>query len=461
MEIPGEFDSRPDTPEGSDPATRTMLRPAQGLAPETVVNGKYRILEFVGKGGMGVVYKAEDIKLKRPGGLKFLPQGLAANPESKQRFMIEARAAAALAHANVCSVYEIHEEGDTPFIAMEFVEGQSLRDRIRGHALELREALDIAIQVTEAIEAAHQKGITHRDIKSSNIMVMAAARGHACQTKVMDFGLAKVAGETLDTREGTTLGTVAYMSPEQAKGQEVDQRTDLWSLGVVFYEMLSGRLPFTGDRDASILFSVVHEQPKLLRDVATSVPRDFEQIVNRALQKDLAARYQSAARMLEDLRNYRDRLKTEDLGALIPRSLWHLLRNPKIAVAVGAGVIAIAAFSVWFSARQSRTRWAREHAMPEIERLSSSFDVGFSNLTEAYKLAQAAEKFIPGDPKLAELFAKCSVRINITTEPADAAVYYREVSVPDAKWRYAGISPLTKIRMPAAVFACRIEKQGY
>jgi non-specific serine/threonine protein kinase len=183
---------------------------------------------------MGIVYKAEDTKLKRPVALKFLPQTLAANPESRQRFMLEARAAAALTHANICTVHEIHDEGDSPFIAMEFVEGQSLRERIRGHPLEAREALDIAIQVTEAVEAAHQKGITHRDIKSSNIMVTPPASGRSGQAKIMDFGLAKVAGETLYTREGTTLGTVAYMSPEQARGQEVDQRTDLWSLGVVF-----------------------------------------------------------------------------------------------------------------------------------------------------------------------------------------------------------------------------------
>jgi len=215
-----------------------------------------------------------------------------------------------------------------------------------------------------------------------------------------------VAGETLYTREGTTLGTVAYMSPEQAKGQEVDQRTDLWSLGVVFYEMLSGRLPFTGDREASILFSVVHAQPKPLRDVAPGVPREFLQVVHRALQKDLAARYQSATEMLGDLRNYRDSLKAEELGALTPRRAWRLLRNPKIAVAVAASLIATIAFSVWFLARQNRIRWAREQALPEIERLSSSFEVGFSNLLEAYRLAEEAEKYIPGDPKLAEMFNK-------------------------------------------------------
>jgi dienelactone hydrolase len=410
---------------------------------------------------MGIVYKAEDTKLKRPVALKFLPQALAANPQSRQRFMIEARAAAALTQANICTVHEIHDEGDSPFIAMEFVEGQSLRERIRGHPLEAREALDIAIQVAEAIEAAHQKGITHRDIKSSNIMVTGAASGRPGQAKVMDFGLAKVAGETLYTREGTTLGTVAYMSPEQARGQEVDQRTDLWSLGVVFYQMLSGRLPFAGDRDASILFSVVHEKPKPLREVAPGAPREFEQIVHRALQKDLAARYQSAADMLEDLRNYQDSLKAKELGALTPRRAWRLLRNPKIAVALAAGLIAIVAFSVWLSVRQSRIRWAREQALPEIERLAASFEVGCSNFLEAYRLAEKAEKYIPGDPKLAAVFARCSARINIKTEPAGAAVYLREVSVPGGQWRYAGISPLLKVRVPAAIFAWRIEKQGY
>jgi hypothetical protein len=315
--------------------------------------------------------------------------------------------------------------------------------------------------VTGAIEAAHQKGITHRDIKSSNIMVTGTASGRFRQAKVMDFGLAKMAGETLYTRAGTTLGTVAYMSPEQAQAQEVDQRTDLWSLGVVFYEIPSGRLPFTGDREASILFSVVHEQPKPLREVAPGVAREFEQIVHRALQKDPAARYQSANDMLEDLRNYQERLKAEELGALTPRRAGSLLRNPKIAVALAASLIAVIAFSVWFSARQRRVRWAREQALPEIERLSSSHEVGFSNLLQAYRLAEETEKYIPGDPKLAELLAKCSARITIKTEPAGAAVYMREVSAPGGQWRYAGISPLTKVRVAAAVFAWRIEKQGY
>jgi serine/threonine protein kinase len=255
------------------------------LAPGSVLAGKYRILEVAGRGGMGIVYKAEDTKLHRPVALKFLPPGLVTSQESRERFLLEARAAAALSHPNICTIHEIHDQEERPFIEMEYIEGRSLRERVKEHPLGAGAAVEVAIQVAEALEEAHQKGIVHRDIKSANIMV--TQKG---QAKVMDFGLAKVKGESLHTREGTTLGTVAYMSPEQAQGQAVDHRTDVWSLGVVLYEMLSGRLPFTGERDTSMLYSIVHAEPKPLKEVQPGVPAELSQIVSRALKKDLRAR---------------------------------------------------------------------------------------------------------------------------------------------------------------------------
>jgi serine/threonine protein kinase len=202
--------------------TRTILRPMEELAPETFLAGKYRVIKVAGRGGMGIVYMAEDTKLKRHVALKFLPPELVLSPEARERFVQEARAAAALSHPNICTIYEIHDEGEKPFIAMEFIEGESLKAKMAGSPLDVEAALDLAIQVSGGLEAAHGKGIVHRDIKSANIMV--TDRG---QAKIMDFGLAKVKGGTLLTREGTTLGTVAYMSPEQALGKEVDQRTDI------------------------------------------------------------------------------------------------------------------------------------------------------------------------------------------------------------------------------------------
>ena len=249
-------------------ATVTMSAATSApAAVGTLLAGKYRLLEVLGRGGMGIVYRAEDTRLHRAVALKFLPAEHGGTPSARERFLIEARAAAALSHPHICTIYEIHDEGETPFIAMECIEGQSLRARIKEQPLPAAEAVELATQISEALEEAHEKGVIHRDIKSANIMV--TAKG---QAKVMDFGLAKVRGETLHTREGITLGTAAYMSPEQARGDAVDERTDLWSLGVVLYEMLSGKLPFPGDRNASILYAVVHEAPRPLKDVQPGIP---------------------------------------------------------------------------------------------------------------------------------------------------------------------------------------------
>ncbi|MEE9389658.1 MAG: serine/threonine-protein kinase, partial [Candidatus Aminicenantaceae bacterium] len=206
--------------------TRTILRPIDELGPDTELAGKYKIIDVVGKGGMGIVYKAEDAKLKRNVALKFLPPELMRDDEAKERFVLEAQTAAALSHPNICTIHEIGEEEGDSFIAMEYIEGQSLRENIKRGPLGINEVLDVAIQVAEGLEEAHKKEIIHRDIKSANIMV--TDKG---QAKIMDFGLAKVKGGSLLTREGTTLGTLAYMSPEQARGRDVDHRSDIWSLG--------------------------------------------------------------------------------------------------------------------------------------------------------------------------------------------------------------------------------------
>jgi serine/threonine protein kinase len=400
------FCSKCGTPAGpsDETATRTMvLGPAGELISGTVLTGKYRILEVAGRGGMGIVYKAEDTKLHRAVALKFLPPALVNSQESRERFLLEARAAAALSHPNICTIHEVHDEEERPFIVMEYIEGRSLKARIQGHPLEAGEAAEIAIQVAEALEEAHGKGIVHRDIKSANIMV--TEKG---QAKVMDFGLAKVKGKSLHTREGTTLGTVAYMSPEQAQGRAVDHRTDVWSLGVVLYEMLSGRLPFTGERDTAILYSVVHAEPKPLKEAQPGVPAELSQIVGRALKKDLKARYGSAAEMLEDLRKYRDSVKADQLKVLTPRTVLRLLRRPRVAVPLALGIALLAAAGYWYSDRRAKVRWARETALPEIERLIGENDV-WRNLTDAYSLAVRAEAYIPHDPKLVGLFSKCSV----------------------------------------------------
>jgi len=276
--------------------TKTLETPIQLVTKDSLISGKYRIIEEIGRGGMGIVYKAEDLTLKRPVALKFLPAHLMNSPELKERFVIEAQAAAALSHPNICVIYEVGEAKDRSFIAMEYVEGESLRDKIKHGPLAAEEALDITAQIAAGLGEAHRKGIIHRDIKSANIMM--TDKG---QAKVMDFGLAKLRGGTSLTKSQTALGTVAYMSPEQARGNPVDGRTDIWSLGVVLYEMMTCELPFKGEYDQAVIHSILYEQPESLTKARPDAVSGLEQIIGLALAKDPANRYQNMENLLEDL----------------------------------------------------------------------------------------------------------------------------------------------------------------
>jgi len=276
--------------------TKTLETPVQILKPGTLIAEKFKIIDEIGHGGMGVVFKAEDIKLKRCVALKFLPPHLMDSPEIRERFLIEAQAAAALSHPNICVIHEVGESEDQPYISMEYIEGETLRDRIKKGPLKPEEALDIVSQIAAGLGEAHRKGIIHRDIKSANIMVLEKG-----QAKVMDFGLAKLRGGSSLTRSRTTLGTVAYMSPEQARGGDLDQRTDIWSLGVVLYEMLSGKLPFRGDHDQTVIYSILHQEPESLRKAGPGTAPELEHIVGQALTKKPADRYQTMEEFREDL----------------------------------------------------------------------------------------------------------------------------------------------------------------
>jgi serine/threonine protein kinase/TolB-like protein/Tfp pilus assembly protein PilF len=259
----------------------------------------YKILEKLGEGGMGVVYKAEDTTLQRAVALKFLSSGQLRESDAKQRFMREARTAAALSHPHICTIHEIGEHKGDPFIAMEFIDGSSLRDMIETGPFKLEDAVKIAVQAAAGLAAAHEQGIVHRDIKSANIMI--DKDGHA---KIMDFGLAKSSGRTQLTREGTTLGTIAYMSPEQAQGHAIDHRSDIWSLGVVLYEMIAGVLPFRGEYEQAIVYSIINNEAEPLTAIRTGVPLELERIVNRCLAKDPGERYQTAKDLAADLRRF-------------------------------------------------------------------------------------------------------------------------------------------------------------
>ena len=253
----------------------------------------YRILSKLGEGGMGVVYKAEDVKLKRTVALKFLPSQ---EIENRERFLREAQAAASLNHPNICTIHEIDEEH--AFISMEFIEGLSVKEKIEIRPLPMEEALNIAIQACTGLQTAHDRGIVHRDIKPANLMLTAQG-----QVKVMDFGLAQIGGRTGLTKTGASIGTPAYMSPEQTQGQPTDRRTDIWSIGVVLFEMLTGRLPFAGQTDQAVSYAIVHTQPEPVTALRSGLPVELDRLLAKALAKSPEQRYQNTADLIVDLRS--------------------------------------------------------------------------------------------------------------------------------------------------------------
>ncbi len=289
----------------------------------------YEITDKLGEGGMGVVYKAVDSKLERTVALKFLARHMLSNEEAKKRFVREAKAAAALDHPNICTVHEIDEADGETFIAMAFLEGRTLADAIADGPLKLRDVIDITTQTAKGLREAHGKGIFHRDIKPSNIVLIEKTVKDRL-VKIMDFGLAHLTDRSKLTEDNTTLGTPAYMSPEQAQGIPVDQRTDIWSLGVVLYEMIVGQMPFPGEYPQAILYSILHEEYEPLTARRAGVPLELEWIVEKCLAKEADDRYQDMESVLVDLANLKRKLESgkSTIARPVERGLgcsWRLL----------------------------------------------------------------------------------------------------------------------------------------
>ena len=325
-----------DLPSGSGRGPN-VVQDAGGLAGRTIAH--YRGLELIGGGGMGVVYKAEDLRLARTVALKFLPPELTRDPEAKARFLQEARSASGLDHPNICTIHEVGETEDGRlYLAMPHYEGEILRQKIERGPLAIDEATDIALQIARGLAKAHGRGIVHRDIKPANLMVTSDG-----VVKILDFGLAKLVGSAAITRTGSSLGTPAYMSPEQARGEEVDHRTDLWSLGVVLYEMVAGRRPFRGEHEQAVVYSLLNDDPKPLTEVRSDTPPELERIVDGLLAKDPAKRYPTIEGPLGDLKALRHETMTTTVrtagggarGGIRPW-LWAAGLGLVVALAAGA-----------------------------------------------------------------------------------------------------------------------------
>ena len=410
----------------------------------------YRILEELGGGAMGVVYKAQDTRLKRLVALKFLPPELTRDPEAKQRFVQEAETASALDDPRVCTIYDIDETPDgRVFIAMAFYEGETLKKHIQRGPLPIDQAIAFATQIARGLAAAHDGGIVHRDVKPANVMVT-----RRDEVKIVDFGIAKLSGADI-TRTGSSLGTVAYMAPEQFRGL-VDGRADLWALGVVLYEMLVGRRPFAGADDLATMAAIASDAPPSIQALRPEVPQALAAIVTRALQKDPAARFATAREMLLDLEALRPgaaapATRDDDTGAFL-----RTIRRPLVALPALAVIGIVGYLLVTTLLAQSRTRWAREEALPQIRQLLQDDDYA-----AAYALAQQAAAYIPNDPVLAELLPQITNRPYLNTKPPGARVFVKPYDTPAAEWRLLGTTPLENAEVPVGTYRWRVQADGY
>ena len=416
----------------------------------------YTIAEKIGEGGMGVVYRAIDSRLNRVVAIKVLPADATTDAERKRRFVQEAQSASALNHPNIVSIYSIDSDGAVDFIAMEYVDGQSLDRAIAAESISVAQCLDYAIQIGGALAAAHDAGIIHRDIKPANILV--SRTGHI---KVLDFGLAKLTQPepteaqaatrtgTPPTASGVILGTASYMSPEQTEGQPVDTRTDIFSFGATLYEMLAGQRAFQGRSPISTMAAVLHEQPAPLHEVRAQVPPDLERIVSRCLEKNPENRYQSARHLSAELEACRAAL------AVPPAVRSRTVTTPMV-LALVAVVVASAAAMGWFLIRSSRVQRARSVTIPQIAALISA---GHSD--RAFRLWQQVKRVMPDDLETARVLDDVTDNATIRTDPPGAEVFTRSYLDSDGDWIPLGTTPRENIPVPFGYRRWRLTKAGY
>ena len=412
----------------------------------------YKILEELGRGGMGVVYKAEDTKLERTVALKFLPPHMSRDPEAMKRFIQEARAASALDHPNICTIHEINETEDgQTFIVMAYYEGETLKDRIGRGPIEMREALDIVYMIAEGLGKAHDKGIVHRDIKPANIILTAEG-----QVKLMDFGLAKLRGQSILTREGTTFGTISYMSPEQTRGEDVDRRADIWSLGVLLYEMITGQRPFKGNYDQAVIYSILNDDPEPPSSIIKVIPAALEGIIKKVLYKDSGKRYQTIREFQQALIDSGIEFSAAPHRGGTAGFSLKTMRRPAVLVPMLVVLTISILLVVRYIQHTGRVYRATQVVLPSILEL-----VEDEKHYDAYELALQIKDIIPSDPLLVKAWGEMTSNITIITDPRGAQVFTKEYGNPDSEWLPVGRTPLDSLALPKGFLRWRIEKEGY
>ncbi len=412
---------------------------------------QYRIVKELGGGGMGVVYLAEDTRLGRRAALKFLPPDLTRDSAARERFELEARAASAVDHGAICTIYDIDETDDGRlYIAMAFYDGVTLDARLADAPLPLEEAVDIARQVADGLARAHERSIVHRDIKPANLMV--TAHGEA---KILDFGVAKLTGEAGMTKTGTPVGTLAYMAPEQANAGDVGPEVDLWALGVVLYEMIAGRSPFARGREMETLAAIMALDPEPIESLRPETPAALALLVGELLTKDPAGRPASADEVARRLGVVLD---PGVHGGSAARSGVASRRRRAAAVAAGAlALIALVGAGLWqWTRHRALERWAEEEAIPEVLAL-----VGQNRMQEAAELAVRAEAVLGDHPVLAPVWPHMSTPLRIVSEPPGADVLVRAYASDSAVWTELGSTPYETDRFPVGVFRFRILAGGH